>query len=144
MKKEGKQNLSLLFQFKSCKVEYSLNHKDMGFNSPINDCVIVKCQTIASNYRNIKVNDTVQLRFTVLQTFNDKDCCPTGFGEFDIKDKQVICYVFPPSSLINRLDFILNRGIKPYFYLTCEKVKYQKPIIKNFYMESEVEIKDYI
>lgn len=99
-----------------------------------------------SNYRSIKVNDVVEMTFRIEPAFMNENCNPTGFGRLDRDraNKKYCFHLFVPPSLPERFEFILNRGIKPYFDLGCEREKYEKPIVKTFSMESEINLEDYI
>jgi|GEM_PF-3881933 len=146
-KKESIQQLSLLFQMEICsKVSYSLHTKSKNFEYCIFDRISTDCNTILSDYKSIKLNDIVEITFKIEPALLDKDCDPIAFGWLDRdRAKKKHCFnISVPPSFPERLEFILNRGIKPYFYLRCEKEKHKTAIIKSFSMESDVILEDYM
>jgi hypothetical protein len=141
---EKPQKLTMLFQMESCKINYHLDSKDSRYNSLIYDSICVECRTILSDYKSIKVDDLVELIFIVEPAFMDENCRPTALGGFEKENKKYCGRIFVPPSFPDRFDFILNRGLKPYFYLSCEKSKYEKPDVKSLSMKSEIILEDYI
>lgn len=137
----------MLFQMESFgKVKYSLFSKEWGFDSPISDTFSINCKTILSEYRSIKVNDIIEVKFRVEPFLMDKDSNPSGFGwlDRDRVNKKHCFHISVPPTFPERFEFILNRDIKPYFYIRCEKEKNESAIVKTFSMESEIVLEDYL
>lgn len=134
-------DISLLFQAESYHVSYSLLAKKYESSSPIFDNILIQTKAIKSNYKGIKRGDVVEMRFTMMPYLTNENCHPTGFGAFErlSKNNKRQCVVFVCPSFPDRLEFILNRGLNPYFSLSCHKSKHSNLEIDGFSMESYID-----
>ena len=143
-KKDKQKSFYLLLQMQRCKLSYNMHLKNQHFNSLIMENLDVQCKTILSDYKSIKIDDEVKVVFNFEPYLKDEKCNPTAFGHLSRENKQYCFRVYVPDDFLQRLDFILNRGLMPYFYLSCEKEKYKDAKIKMFSLESEVVLEDYM
>ncbi len=143
-KKEKSQKFYVLLQMQKSKLSYYMHLKDESFDSLIMEHLDVHCKTILSDYKSIKIGDEVKVVFRVEPYLKDEKCDPKAFGYLLRENKQYCFHVCIPDDFLQRVDFILNRGLLPYFYLSCEKENYKHADIKIFSLESEVVLEDYI
>lgn len=143
-KKDKPMTFYLLLQMQKCKSSYYMHLKGQNFNSLIMETLDVQCKTILSEYKSIKIGDEVKVTFRFEPYLKDEKCNPKAFGCLSRENKQYCFLVYVPDDFLQRFDFILNRGLLPYFYFSCEKERYKNADIKIFSMESEVVIEDYI
>jgi len=142
--KSKKADITILLQYESCDVSFHQFPVNYGFRSNIYDDIIVYVKVILSNFKSIKKDVMVEIKFSVMPYLLDDKSKPEAFGDFLKVSKKPTCIIFVPPTFPERLDFILNRGIKPYFDLGCIKEKYEKLLIKTFSMESKINIDDYL
>lgn len=138
----NKNSFTILLQYESCDVHFSQYPINYDFASNIYDRISICAKVILSNYKNVKRNDIVEITFYVEPALLSDKCKPEAFGDFS---KKLSCAIYVPQTFPERLDFILNRGIKPYFDLGCiQEEKYRKPTIKTFSMQSNINMDDYL
>jgi len=143
-KKDKPKNLYMLFQMEKCKLSYDIHLKNEHYDSLISEYLEVQCKTILSDYKSIKVDDEIKIAFRLEPYLTNEKCNPKSFGWLNRENKQHCFHISVTENFPERLDFILNRGLKPFFYIVCEKEKYEHATIKSFSMESEVVVEDYM
>lgn len=138
----NKNSYTILLQYENCDVHFSQYPINYNFDSNIYDRISVYSKVILSNYKKVKRGDNMEIIFYVEPALLSDKCKPEAFGEFS---KKLSCVIYVPPTFPERLDFILNRGIKPYFDLGCiQEEKYRKPTIKTFSMQSKINMDDYL
>lgn len=136
-----KNSFTILLQYESCDINFHQFTINYGFMSNIYDDIIVSSKVILSEYKPIKVNDLITVNFKIEPYLLNDKSRPEAFGDFS---KNNNCIIYVPPTFADRLNFILNRNIKPYFDLGCIKEeKYRKPTVKTFSMQSKVNLDDY-
>lgn len=133
---------NILLQVQTWNISYHLYPTYWDSDSTMCDRLEVICKVILSYDKNIKVDDEVEFKIIVVPKMFDNNK-PLAYGYFE-RGRKRVCSLWVPPSFMERFCFLIGQGIKPYFYITCEREKHETREVKAFSMESKITLDDYI
>lgn len=114
---------NMLLQVQTWNISYHLYPTYWDSDSTMCDRLEVICKVILSYDKNIKVDDEVEFKIIVVPKIFDNNK-PLAYGYFE-RGRKRVCSLWVPPSFMERFSFLIGQRIKPYFYITCERVKHE-------------------